>query len=45
MTENKEDIRVRVCDYLSTDADHPRDSSELAFLLGTTTGNPCHGAA
>ncbi len=41
MTENERKImaegsRVRVCDYLTTDPDHPRDSGELAFLLGTT---------
>lgn len=39
MTENErkimaEENRVRVCDYLTTD--HLRDSTELAFLLGTT---------
>ena len=40
MTENKqttpEDIRPKVSDYLTTDPDHLRDSSELAYLLGTS---------
>ena len=40
MTENKqtnpEDVRLKVSDYLTTDPDHLRDSTELAFLLGTT---------
>lgn len=41
MTENErkikaEENRVRVSDYLTTDPDHLRDSTELAFLLGTT---------
>lgn len=41
MTENErkikaEENRVRVSDFLTTDPDHLRDSSELAYLLGTT---------
>ena len=32
---NPEDVRPKVSDFLTTDADHPRDSGELAFLLGT----------
>lgn len=41
MTESErkikaEENRVRVSDYLTTDPDHLRDSSELAYLLGTT---------
>lgn len=41
MTENErkiraEENRVRVSDYLTTDPDHLRDSSELAYLLGTS---------
>lgn len=40
MTENKqtnpEDVRLKVSDYLTTDPDHLRDSSELAYLLGTS---------
>ena len=41
MTESErkikaEENRVRVSDFLTTDPDHLRDSSELAYLLGTT---------
>lgn len=41
MTESErkikaEENRVRVSDYLTADPDHLRDSSELAYLLGTS---------
>lgn len=41
MTENErkikaEENRVKVSDYLTNDPEHLRDSTELAFLLGTT---------
>lgn len=41
MTENErktmaEENRLKVSDYLTTDPDHLRDSTELASLLGTT---------
>lgn len=32
----EEESRLRISDFLTTDPDHLRDSTELAFLLGTT---------
>jgi len=33
---NLEDVRLKVSDFLTTAPDHLRDSTELAFLFGTT---------